>query len=281
MANGPYPETVTVMSARAPQDPDNKTVPGISLLLPIVLPVMFWAAYHYHKDRRLPEPPQKLLLCFGLGLLAAAVSKGLYVGLGPIGLRRDAVALAADDPFALFGYAILAIGPIEEIAKMLPFLILVIRFKEFDEPIDGLTYASFIGLGYAAAENIAYLDFLTPLEAAARGFAGPVVHIAFASIWAYWISRALLAGSAITKPALIGFTVAACLHGFYDFLVLLQPVAALPLAASLIVAIWIWRLRLMHGMHQRQLRNSKDYSRCDRRDQSLRPGAKGPPASTH
>ena len=46
----------------------------------------------------------------------------------------------------------------------------LVRFRDFDEPIDGLIYASFIGLGYAAVENIHYLDFLTPLESAARSF---------------------------------------------------------------------------------------------------------------
>lgn len=231
---------------------------SIPLMLPIILPVVFWAVYHYHKDRHLPEPPRNLLLCFGLGLLAAALSKGMYTGLEPLGLRYDAVALAEEDPLALFSYAMLAIGPIEELAKMLPFVVLVLRLDAFDEPLDGLVYASFIGLGYAAVENVLYLDFLSPLEAAARGFAGPVVHILFASIWAYWISRAKLGGSSIVKPALLGFALAAFLHGLYDFLVLLEPVAALPIAAALIAAIWIWRLRVMHQMHQDAVKGSEE-----------------------
>lgn len=55
----------------------------ILLILPVVIPVIFWAAYHYHKDRHLPEPPLNLLLCFGLGLIAAAISKLMYLGLEP------------------------------------------------------------------------------------------------------------------------------------------------------------------------------------------------------
>ncbi len=223
---------------------------SFSLLLPIVLPIVFWVLYHYHKDRHLPEPPGNLLLCFGLGLLAAGLSKGMYTGLEPLGLRLDAVQLAEEDPLGLFVFAMTVIGPVEELAKLLPFLVVVLRLDALDEPLDGLIYASFIGLGYAAAENYGYLDILTPTEAAARGFAGPVVHILFASIWAFWISRASLAGSSIAIPALLGFALAACLHGFYDFLVLLQPIAALPIAASLIAAIWIWRLRVMHRMHR-------------------------------
>ena len=227
------------------------------LTIPVVVPVVFWAAYHYHKDRVLPEPTGNLVLCFVLGILAAGLSKAMYVGLEPLGLRYDAVALAAENGPGLFAYAMLAIGPIEELAKMLPFLLVVIRFKAFDEPLDGIIYASFIALGYAAVENYHYLDFLTPAEAFARGFAGPVIHIVFASIWAYWITRALLAGKAISWPTCIGFLLAAGLHGLYDFMVLRYPVAALPIAAALIASIWIWRLRLMQGMHEEASRGSE------------------------
>jgi len=220
------------------------------LCLPIVLPALFWAIYHYHKDRHLPEPIGNLLLSFGLGIVAAGISKGMYLGLEPFGLRLDAVALADSNGWALLAYALLAIGPIEEFAKMLPFLLIVIRFKAFDEPIDGLVYASFIALGYAAVENYHYMDFLSGFEVIARGFAGPVIHIVFASIWAYWITRARLARESLIMPALYGFLLAAGLHGLYDFLVLRYPVSALPIAALMIAAIWIWRLRLMQRMHE-------------------------------
>jgi RsiW-degrading membrane proteinase PrsW (M82 family) len=241
---------VTAAAAQAAWKLDNRSMQSLSLLLPVVLPVLFWGAYHYHKDRHLPEPPGNLAACFALGLLAAAMSKALYVALGPLGLRYDAFELAASNTAGLFAYSMLAIGPIEELSKLLPFLIVVTRFRHFDEPMDGLIYASFIGLGYATAENLNYLDYLTPVEAAARGFAGPVVHILFASIWAYWVSSALLAGNSLRGPAVTGFGLAAGLHGVYDFLVLLRPFAALPLAAMLIIAIWIWRLRVLRQLHR-------------------------------
>lgn len=228
------------------------------LILPVVVPVLFWAVYHYHKDRHLPEPPGNLLLCFVLGLLAAGISKAMYLGLEPLGLRLDAVALAdGNDAVALLAYALLAIGPIEEFAKLLPFLLIVIRLKAFDEPLDGIIYASFIALGYAAVENYHYLDFLTGVESIVRGFAGPVIHILFASIWAHWITRARLARLPIAKPATLGFLLAAGLHGLYDFIVLMYPVSALPIGAALIVSIWIWRLRLMQRMHEDAVRGSE------------------------
>ncbi len=230
--------------------------PGL-LILPVVVPILFWAAYHYHQDRHLPEPAGNLLLCFGLGILAAGVSQGIYLGLEPFGLRLDAVALADENGAALFAYAMLAIGPIEEFAKLLPFLAVVIHLKAFDEPLDGIIYASFIALGYSAVENYHYLDFLSGTEAVARGFAGPVIHILFASIWGHWITQARLAQRTILRPALFGFLLAAGLHGLYDFMVLRHPVSALPIAAAMIAVIWVWRLRLMRRMHEDAVRETQ------------------------
>ena len=222
---------------------------AILLILPVALPVLFWAAYHYHKDRHLPEPVGHLLLTFALGMLATGLSMLMYEGLGLLGLRYDAGYLADTTSIGLFAYSLFAIGPIEEIAKLLPFLLVVIRFKEFDEPLDGIIYASFIGLGYAAVENWQYLDYLTPTEAYARGFASPVVHILFASIWGHWIGRAHLGQRSVARATLTGLAIAAGLHGLYDYLALLNPRNTLLFAALMIATLWLWRLRLMRKMH--------------------------------
>jgi RsiW-degrading membrane proteinase PrsW (M82 family) len=240
---------------------DNGAMSYGLLLLPVLLPIVFWAAYHYHKDRHLPEPPGHLLLAFGLGLLSAAISRALYIALGWASLRYDALALADGNTLGLFAYSVLVIGPVEELAKMLPFLVLILRLPELDEPIDGIIYASFVGLGYAAVENVMYLAYLTPFEAAARGFAGPVVHILFASIWGYTIGRAHLRGESLVRGTIVGFLLAAGLHGLYDFIVLQQSLNALPVAAILIVGGWMWRLRLLRALHQKALRGGDESSR--------------------
>ena len=220
------------------------------LMAPIAVPVLFWAVYHYHKDRALPEPLGLLALTFVLGMLAVYLSSLMYAGLGFVGLRFDAGYLAETSSLALLAYAVLAIGPIEELAKLLPFVVVVLRFREFDEPMDGIIYASFIGLGYAALENWQYRDYLTMTEALARGFASPVIHMLFASIWGHRIAQAHLAGRSIAVPALASFAVAALLHGIYDYLVILNPRFALPVAAVVILCIWWWRLRILRALHR-------------------------------
>ncbi len=227
-------------------------MPFTWFLLQIVLPVLLWAAYHYYHDRHLPEPAANLVLCFLLGCGSAAISSWLYAGLGLVGLRFDALELGLGNLPRLLAYSMLAIGPIEELAKLLPFLLVVLRFRAFDEPLDGIVYASFIALGYATVENLHYLQFLTSVEAVARGFAAPLVHMMFASVWGYYVGRAYLRMSSWWSPGLLSVPAAAFLHGGYDFLVLAEPLAALPLSALLMLVIWLWRILLIRGLHNQK-----------------------------
>ncbi|MGD8418094.1 MAG: PrsW family glutamic-type intramembrane protease [Pseudomonadales bacterium] len=214
-------------------------------LYAVLLPLLFWGAYHYYHDRHRPEPVLNLLLTLGLGVLASLLAGLGYALLDRIGLRYDALALAESNPLGLAFYAVFGIGMVEELAKLLPFVVVVIRLRDFDEPLDGVVYASFLGLGFAMAENYHYANHLTTFEAVARGFVSPVVHIVFASVWAHHIGRAVLAGRAVLPVAVLWLGVAAALHGGYDLIVLAFSGSGLFAASALIVGIWIWRLRLL------------------------------------
>lgn len=221
------------------------------LIVPVILPVSFWAWYHYQKDRQLPEPLSHLLAAFLLGGVAFWLGSLMYQALDLVGLRLDAFLLADTDRPRLFRYALFAIGPIEEMAKLLPFLVIVRFFPEFDEPVDGIIYASFIALGFATVENILYLQFVTSGEALARGFAGPVVHIVFASLWGYYIGRACLARRAVLRTLLLAFCGTAGLHGLYDYLVIALPAFALPASALMVLGLWLWRMALIRDLNSK------------------------------
>ncbi len=220
-------------------------------VVPIVLPALFWAGYHLYKDRHMPEPIGNLVLCFGLGVLSFFLGKMMYQGLDLIGLRFDAFSLAESSRVGLFIYSVLAIGGIEESAKLAPFLIVVLRLRAFDEPVDGIIYAAFIALGFAAVENIQYLQYVTGPEMVGRGFASPLVHIMFASIWGYHIGLAFLKRRKLAFVVVRYLALAALAHGSYDFVVIALPLSALPLSALLILVIWLWRMRLIRALHTR------------------------------
>ncbi len=219
-----------------------------ALIGPIVLPVLFWAWYHYQKDRHLPEPVAQLLLAFLLGGVAYWIGKLMYAGLGYLDLRFDAFLLADTDRLLLLLYALFAIGPIEEVAKLIPFLLVIRYFPKFDEPIDGIIYASFIALGFAAVENYFYLPLVTSAEALARGFAGPVVHIVFASIWGYYVGKACLDERGLLWMIALAVGATALLHGLYDYLVIALPAFALPTSALLVLCLWVWRMFLIRNL---------------------------------
>ena len=214
-----------------------------TLVFALLLPLAFWAAYHYYHDRHRPEPLGNLFLCLLLGAGAAYLNRVMYLGLEVVGLRYDALELALTNKPGLLIYSVLGIGVTEELAKMLPFVLIVLRFRAFDDARDGIVYASFLALGFSVVENLHFLQYLGTVEGIARGFASPVVHIVFASVWGYHIGEALLTRRAVMPTALRWLAVTAVLHGIYDFIVLGFPAPALLIAATLIVAVWLWRLR--------------------------------------
>lgn len=215
------------------------------LLYTVLLPVMFWAAYHYYHDRHRPEPLLNLVITLALGVGSSLLATLGYLGLDLLGWRFDALALAETNVPGLLLYAVLGIGLIEEIAKLTPFLLVVLRFRDFDEPFDGIVYASFLALGFAMAENYHYAHHLTVTEAIARGFAAPVVHIAFASLWGHHVGEAALAGRRLVPVVLKWLGITALLHGSYDVIVLAFSDTALIFASLLVVGIWVWRLQLV------------------------------------
>jgi len=219
-----------------------------NVVVGLIAPMGFWCAYHLYKDRHQPEPAVNIVLTYLLGIASGWLGLRLYGALELLDLRYDAYALAEHSRVALFAYAVLVIGPVEEIVKFLPFLLVGIRFHEFDEPVDGIIYASFVALGFATYENLLYLDYMDGVEMLARGFAAPLVHLMFASIWGYSCSRAQIDGTSLPVAAATGLAVAAFLHGLYDFIMIGLPSWCRPVSALLILAIWIWRMFLIRQL---------------------------------
>ena len=211
--------------------------------------MLFWLGYLYVRDRARPEPVILVLASFALGVGAALATSPAYALLRPLGTPEDVMVWSETDPLRLFAYCLGVIGPVEELAKLLPFVLVCARFRAFDEEIDGMVYASAIGLGFATLENVHLLDQLEGVEIHARALAGPLVHTVFASIWGWAYARARLEGRSVIGWTLLAWLIAAALHGIYDFLALTPMLAAG--SALVMLAIWLWRIRLMRRLHER------------------------------
>ena len=229
---------------------------NISYWALLFIPSFFWGAYHYYKDRHKPEPIPMLILALLLGYGSAYIGLILYGVLGAFGVEHNPYVMAQEDPLGLFFYTILVIGPVEEFAKFLPFILILTRMRHFDEEIDGIIYAAFIALGFAFHENRYYLDVLTGGQAVARSLVTPIVHALFASVWGYAYGFHTHLRMSRFTATLLGLLLSMFLHGVYDFYAFGVSMYGGLCPPLIILMIWIWRMRRIRD-HNRSLARKK------------------------
>jgi protease PrsW len=145
-------------------------------------PALFWFWFFARRDRN-PEPAWLLFRTFCWGMAMVLPAALLEVGISSV-LGTTAMFLM--------------VGLIEEGCKLLAALSVTKR-HEFDEPIDGLIYATAAALGFATLENAFYLYQHGASLILLRGPISTLGHILFAGAWGYahllrrgWLLSALL-----------------------------------------------------------------------------------------
>jgi len=118
-------------------------------------------------------------------------------------------------------YCIFAIGVIEEVVKIIPFLILL-RFKSIiNESMDYIVYASVCALGFAFMENIMYFHESGLDDLLSRSLSATILHMTLTSFVAYGLMYAKYKGTGGSARYFTFAFFAACLvHGLYDFWIL-------------------------------------------------------------
>jgi RsiW-degrading membrane proteinase PrsW (M82 family) len=126
-----------------------------------------------------------------------------------------------------FLFSFLGIGFIEELVKLIPFLILLRLTNIIKKPIDYLLVASAAGLGFAFFENLLYISQYGLEVIHSRALTASVSHMASSAIVAYGfvLAKYLYPGKIWIIP--VFFLIAALAHGFYDFWLLNNKVHSL------------------------------------------------------
>lgn len=209
----------------------------------IIAPALFWIGYFYYQDRFQPEPFKIIGTTYLLGITTAFACLKFFSLLAFIGIPYDPSIMIENQRAWFLLYSIVITGLVEELFKFLPFILIILHLKTFDEKTDGIIYASTIALGFASFENIGYLPHLEGFELFGRAFASPLTHTIFSSLWGYAVGMARLKGISVIKASFQGIAAAAICHGVFNFL---TTDTYLRLASSiLILIIWVWRIRLM------------------------------------
>jgi len=207
------------------------------LLGVILASAVFWMQYVQLKDARQPEPRKHLLIAFGLGILAWGFTILCSISMDAMGLPD----LKLGERPWIAVYCFLVVGPIEEGSKILLAYLIVFRWREFDEPVDGFVYAAAISLGFASVENFYNLPDLAWPDQLARTAALPITHVLFSAIWGFGAGHARFCvprGPRRTLWQIGSIALGMFAHGLYDFLILAYQ--ATWVTSGLALALWLF-----------------------------------------
>ena len=211
-----------------------------------LLPVGLLAYYIYKKDDEQPEPKKMLWKGVLFGVISAVIALARSLLVEPItylveGLEGNVLGAICT---ALVDAAI----P-EEAVKLLMLWLLIRKNPHFDEKLDGIVYATMVGLGFAGLENIIYVvgsfdDFA--LVAIGRALFAVPGHFFFAVAMGYYVSLAYFKSNTKAEKRkywLLAFFVPMVLHWIYDSILMSMEEIGL-LGGMLIIAflafcIWL------------------------------------------
>ncbi len=128
-------------------------VMNFGLLAIALIPAIVLCVYVYNKDRVEKEPMGLLLKLFVLGAVICFPAAILEMILEyPIALLFGNMGVISTAASMFLGVAL-----VEEGLKLVVLFLVTKKNREFDHSFDGLIYAVFVSLGFAALENVLYV----------------------------------------------------------------------------------------------------------------------------
>ncbi|MCW3463765.1 PrsW family intramembrane metalloprotease [Chitinophaga nivalis] len=166
----------------------------------------------YALDKYDREPIGLLVKSFLLGMACVVLPLFLQAAAAMAGLRENDGTLVGT---AAFAYGV--VGFSEELAKFLVLRFYAYPKKAFNEPLDGIVYAVFIGMGFATLENIAYVGRYGFGTGVARMFLSVPAHATFAILMGYYTGMAKFIPEKREILLIQGLAIAVFFHGTFDF----------------------------------------------------------------
>ena len=241
----------------------------IFLVIAALVPAIILGAYVYKKDRVEKEPPLLLCALFLSGI--AIIPFVILVSSGLSGLFESMFIPFAEETG--FGYELnrylfslyiacdtfIGVALVEEGFKWLALLLITRKSKHFNSLFDGVVYAVFVSLGFAATENVMYVLKNGFENAAARAVTAVPGHVFDAVIMGYFYSLWKIYSTADkyetklqiqnpgTKEALSGkkylglsILMPVLAHGFYDYCCFMNGTRYLAMFLIFLVALYIY-----------------------------------------
>jgi len=211
-----------------------------------VLPALFLMRFIYRQDRIEPEPS---------GLLLSLVLKGVLAALCSIVLESIGEAVlngfvSEDDPKYSIILAFLIVAVVEEGTKFFFLYRRTWNDPNFNYRFDGVVYAAFVSLGFAAFENIGYVFRFGILVSPTRALLAVPGHLGFSVFMGTFYGRAKVceaSGNESGKRANLAaaYLSAVFLHGFYDACAMIGSNLSTGLFVLFVIVMYIVCYRLI------------------------------------
>jgi RsiW-degrading membrane proteinase PrsW (M82 family) len=206
-------------------------------------PVFIIAFYIYFRDKYEKEPLGMLLISLGAGAFITLPVIYAEEFMSFFGRGLDGIFSGAWKAFMVAAFC-------EEAFKFAALFIIIWRSKAFNEKFDGIVYATFISLGFAAVENVLYVLDSGIHTGLARAITAVPAHALFGVTMGYFFGMAKFYPAKRKRCLRWSFLLPFILHGFYDF-ILMSGINALLLAFIPFVAfLWIAGFRRMKQLNK-------------------------------
>lgn len=219
-----------------------------------ILPAVLLMIYVYKKDKRDREPIGLLAMCLLMGICAALTSI-LLEGIGQ-GIL-DTAPINKNTPLYTMALAFGVVAVVEEGTKLFFLKLKTWKNPNFDYKFDGIIYAVFVSLGFAAFENVKYVFSYGLSVALPRALLAIPGHMTFAVVMGVFYGRAKYLenhGMAGKKLQLfLGWFFAVLLHGFYDTCAMLGTAESSVVFSVFIIFMYL----LVFGLIKRE--SNQDY----------------------
>lgn len=212
-----------------------------------LLPAVLLLIYIYNKDRIEKEPKGLLVGLFFVGVAAviptmiveallSVVNNAIF--FGKISIENTYTVLDGKTYLYEFVNNFFCVALVEEGFKWLFMFLITRKNKNFNCLFDGVVYAAFVSLGFAAAENVMYVFMGGLATGAMRFFTAVPAHCAFSVVMGAFYGRWFVCRNAgalekhlyqnrviMTAPMgfgagknlLLSLLIPMAIHGFYDF----------------------------------------------------------------
>lgn len=206
-----------------------------------ILPALLLLRYVYCHDTVEKEPPGLLLALLLMGVLAAlgsivleTILERILDLLVPLGTYLHTILLA-----------FVVVAMMEEGMKLLFLKLCSWRHPAFNYRFDGIVYAAFVSLGFAAYENIQYVLHYGLSVALPRALLALPGHLSFSVAMGLFYGRAKLCekiGDAVgVKSSLwVAYACAVFLHGFYDACAMIGTILATIIFLIFVILMFLW-----------------------------------------